>query len=164
VAVTAEREYLEFEPDAPANVLARMEDLASDRSGRSGWINFHPKAHETADPPQESSLFGIFSATGPAVPICTWMPGKWRGDRRDPVSIGVQHGAGPRAVSRLGEAGVEVPTTWRVRQDHPRRGLVVLVPSDQDHDTTLRWLLRAGNALSAVPLVGIWQAAIFRKG
>lgn len=164
MAVTAEREYLEFYPDAPTTVLARMESIASDRSGSGGWINFHPKADESVDPPQGSSLFGIFSAIGPAVPICTWMPGKWRGDRRDPVSIGVQHGAGPRAVSRLREAGIEVPPTWRVRQDHPRRGLVVLVPADQDHDTTLRWLLGAGNALSSVPLVGAWQAAVFRKG
>jgi len=163
VAVTAEREYVEFEPDAPTNVLARMADLASDRSGRSAWINFHPKAYETADPPQQSSLFGIFSASGPAVPICTWMPGKQRSDRAEPVSIGVQHAAGPRAVARLGSFGIEVPSAWRVRQDHPRRGLVVMVPADEDHGTTLGWLLRAGAALSAVPLTGTWQAAIYAK-
>ncbi|HEY1633266.1 MAG TPA: hypothetical protein VGF64_00800, partial [Acidimicrobiales bacterium] len=107
------------------------------------------------------SLFGIFSASGPAVPICTWMPGKWRGERRDPVSIGVQHAAGPRAVARLGSVGVEIPAGWRVRQDHPRRGLVVMVPAEQDHDTTLSWLLRAGAGLSLVPLTGTWRAVVF---
>lgn len=161
--MTTSREDLEFEPEAAGEVLARMEAVFADRSPRGGWINFHPQVHETADPPSDSSLFGIFSPNGPAVPICTWMPGKWRRDRRDSVSLGVQHATGPRAAARLRDAGIEVPPTWRVRQDHPRRGLVVLAPSDQDHETTLAWLLRAGTVLSSVPLIGTWQAAVFRK-
>lgn len=151
-------ESLEFQPDARAEILARMDRVAG---SRRGWINFHPGIEEDTDVPQESSLFGIFSASGPAVPICTWMPGKWRGERRDPVSIGVQHAAGPRAVARLGSVGVEIPAGWRVRQDHPRRGLVVMVPAEQDHDTTLSWLLRAGAGLSLVPLTGTWRAVVF---
>lgn len=130
---------------------------------RGGWINFHPRIDEDTEVPQESSLFGIFSASGPAVPICTWMPGKSRGERREAVSIGVQHATGPRAVARLGSAGIEVPAGWRVRQDHPRRGLVVMVPAEQDHESTLSWLLRAGAALSVVPLTGAWRAAVFLK-
>lgn len=153
-------ESVEFQPDAPAEILARMDLVAG--SAR-GWINFHPGIDEDADVPGESSLFGIFSASGPAVPICTWMPGKWRRDRRDPVSIGVQHAAGPRAVARLGSFGIEVPDGWRVRQDHPRRGLVVMVPADEDHDRTLAWLLRAGAALSAVPVTGTWTAVVFAE-
>jgi hypothetical protein len=156
--VTRAPESIEFQPEAAAEVLARMDLVAG---GRGGWINFHPRIDEDTEVPPESSLFGIFSASGPAVPICTWMPGKWRGERREPVSIGVQHATGPRAVARLGSAGVEVPTGWRVRQDHPRRGLVIMVPAEQDHDSTLSWLLRAGTALSAVPLTGLWRAAVF---
>jgi hypothetical protein len=156
--VTRASESVEFQPDAAAEVLARMDLVAA---GRGGWINFHPRIDEDTEVPPESSLFGIFSASGPAVPICTWMPGKWRGERRDPVSIGVQHAAGPRAVARLGSVGVEIPAGWRVRQDHPRRGLVVMVPAEQDHDTTLSWLLRAGAGLSLVPLTGTWRAVVF---
>jgi hypothetical protein len=156
-------EYLEFEPDARAEVVARMEAIAGDRAGRGGWINLHPAVDDDTEVPEGSSLFGLFSATGPAVPICTWMPGRWRGDTRDPVSIGVQHAAGPRAVARLGALGVDVPEGWRVRQDHPRRGLVILVPADQDEDSTLRWLLRAGAALSAVALTGTWRADVFAR-
>ena len=161
MAVAPAAEQLEFEPGTRSGVVARMDGVAGSRSGRGGWINFHPRVDDDSEVPEGSSLFGIFSASGPAVPICTWMPGKWRGDRRDPVSIGVQHAAGPRAVSRLASLGVEVPTGWRVRQDHPRRGLVIMVPADQDHDTTLGWLLRAGAALSAVPLTGTWRADVF---
>jgi hypothetical protein len=36
-----------------------------------------------------------------------------------------------------------------------------MVPADEDHGITLNWLLRAGAALSAVPLTGTWQAAIY---
>ena len=161
MAVTPAPEHLEFEPDDRAEVLARMDAVAGDRGTRGGWINFHPAVDDDTEVPEGSSLFGIFSASGPAVPICTWMPGKWRGERRERVSIGVQHAAGPRAVARLGSVGVEVPAGWRVRQDRPRRGLVVMVPAEQDHDTTLNWLLRAGAALSAVPLTGAWRAAVF---
>jgi hypothetical protein len=149
---------VEFQPDAPAEILARMGLVAG---ARRGWINFHPRIDEDTEVPPESSLFGLFSASGPPVPICTWMPGKWRGERRDPVSIGVQHAAGPRAVARLRSLGVEPPAGWRVRQDHPRRGLVIMVPAEQDHDSTLDWLVRAGTALSAVPLTGVWRAAVF---
>jgi hypothetical protein len=140
-----------------------MDALATNRGTRGGWINFHPLIDDDTEVPEGSSLFGIFSASGPAVPICTWMPGKWRGDQRDPASIGVQHAAGPRAVARLGSCGVEVPTGWRVRQDHPRRGLVIVVPADQDDDIILSWLLRAGAALCPVPLTGTWRADIFAK-
>ena len=65
------------------------------------------------------------------------------------------------AAFNIAYAVFEVPTGWRVRQDHPRRGLVIMVPAEQDHDSTLSWLLRAGAALSAVPLTGAWRAAVF---
>jgi hypothetical protein len=161
--VTPAPEHLEFEPDARVEVVARMDAIAGDRGTRGGWINFHPGVADDTEVPEGSSLFGIFSASGPAVPICTWMPGKWRGDGRDPASIGVQHAAGPRAVARLGSVGVEVPAEWRVRQDHPRRGVVIMVPADQENDTILDWLLRAGAALCPVPLTGTWRADIFAK-
>lgn len=161
--MTPAPQSLEFEPDAQAEVVARMSAIADDPGRRGGWINFHPGVDDDTEVPEGSSLFGFFSATGPAVPICTWMPGKWRGDRRDPESIGVQYATGPRAVTRLGSAGIEVPASWRVRQDHPRRGLVIMVPAEEDHDRTLSWLLRAGTALSVVPLTGRWRADIFTR-
>jgi hypothetical protein len=154
---------VEFERDARTEVVARMSAMASDPHGRGGWINLHPGVDEDTEVPEGSSLFGFFSASGPAVPMCTWMPGKWRGDQRDPVSIGVQYATGPRAVARLGSLGIDVPDGWRVRQDHPRRGLVIMVPADEDHDRTLGWLLRAGAALSAVPLTGRWRADVFAR-
>jgi hypothetical protein len=36
-----------------------------------------------------------------------------------------------------------------------------MVPAEQDHDSSLSWLLRAGAALSPVPLTGTWRAAVF---
>jgi hypothetical protein len=161
--VTPATQSVEFEPDARAEVVARMSAIAGDPDRRGGWINFHPGVDDDTEVPEGSSLFGLFSASGPAVPICTWMPGKWRGDRREPVQIGVQYGTGPKAVARLGSLGIVVPAGWRVRQDHPRRGLVIMVPAEEDPDTTLSWLLRAGAALSAVPLTGRWRADVFAR-
>ena len=141
-------------------MLALMDEVARDPGA---WVNLEPAMDPEADPPPSSSLFGIFSAVGPAVPVCTWVPGKRRGERTEPMSLGVEHGSGPRAVARLEARGVTVPAGWRVRQDHPRRGLVLEAPADQDHDSVLDWLLRAGPALSVVPLTGTWLAAVFRS-
>jgi len=59
--------------------------------------------------------------------------------------------------------GFPLPTGWRWQQDHPRRGLVVRVPTDVAHAVELDWLLRAGTALSIVPLTGEWEARV-REG
>ena len=122
-------------------------DVVADRLDERGWVNLQPGVAEEDVPPPTSSLFGLFSARGPAVPLCTWH----RGER----SAGVQHATGPKAASRI-----DVPPGWRVVQDHPRRGLVVRVPADVEDVEVLRWLVDVGIRLCPVPTTGRWLAEL----
>lgn len=153
--------YVEFQPDDRGEVLTRMEELAA---ADDGWLNLQPAVDSSLEPEAyRSGLFGFLSASGPPVPVCTWAPRDRGRDHSAPVSIGVQHGSGPKAARRLEEQGLVLGTGWVVLQDHPRRGLVVSVPREEDDDRVLRWLLDAGRLLSSVPLAGTWRAAFYFK-
>ena len=145
-------EQIDFLLDDRAAVLARMDQLVQTKKG---WINLSPALDEDEEPPTRSSTFGLFSGRGPDVPLCTWVPGP-------PVEIGIQHGAGRKAVEALGNLGRPVPDGWRVTQDHSRRGLVVVVPAGISNERALDWLLQAGTALAShLKLAGWWRAAIY---
>lgn len=151
---------VEFEEGYGDAVTAAMDALTE--SGR-GWVNLEPAMAEDATPPATPGIFSVFSGTGPAVPLCTWVPP--RADQKLPhAEIGIQHKAGPKAARTL--AGLEnaVPEGWPVLQDHPKRGLVVAVPPGLPSREVLTWLLRAGRALSRVPITTTWRAAIHRGG
>ena len=115
-----------------------------------GWVNLQPGVAEEDLPPPTSSLFGLFTARGPVIPLCTWHPGE--------RSAGVQHATGPKVVTRI-----EVPQGWRVVQDHPRRGLVVRVPADVEDLDVLQWLVAAGVRLCPVPTTGQWLAELHAR-
>ena len=146
--MAAEPEELEFDPAEPAAVLARMDEVAA--AGK-GWVNFQPAVDADQEPPPRTKLFGLFSNAGPDVPLCTWVPGQ------PTSSIGVQHATGPKAADRLKIVERGIPDGWRVRQDHPKRGLVVEVPGGVPNSRVLDWLLDAGAALSTMRLTGRWR-------
>jgi hypothetical protein len=150
--VAAPPELIDFALNDRAAVLARMDQL---RESKKGWINLSPALDEDEEPPPRSSTFGLFSGRGPDVPLCTWLPGP-------PVQIGIQHGAGAKAVEVLRNLAQPVPDGWRVTQDHSRRGLVVLVPNETPDAEVLDWLLSAGTALAShLKLATWWRAAIY---
>ena len=103
----------------------------------------------------------MLSGRGPATPELSWVPGEPGGRRREPLSVGIRHGAGPKAKARLAEAGVAVPDGWYVVQDNPRRGLVAQVPGTHTDTEVLEWLLRAAAVLATVPLSGDWRVRIY---
>ena len=147
-----EPEHIDFKPDDRAAVIARMDGLAQ---AGSGWINLSPALDDDEELPPRSATFGIFSGRGPDVPLCTWVPGT-------PSQVGIQHGAGTKAVPLLRDLGQPVPQGWRVTGDHPRRGLVVTLPPDATNEAALDWLLGAGGALAAhLKLAGWWRAGIY---
>jgi len=119
---------------------SEVEDVA-ERLDERGWVNLQPGVSEENLPPPTSSLFGLFSARGPVVPLCTWHPGE--------RSAGVQHATGPKVARRI-----DVPAAWRIVQDHPRRGIVVRVPVDVTDVEVLRWLVAVGGQLCPVPTTG----------
>ena len=128
-------------------VAASQLDAVADRLDERGWVNLQPGVAEDDLPSPPSSLFGLFGARGPVVPLCTWHPGE--------RSAGVQHAAGPKIAKQ-----VEIPPGWRVVQDHPRRGLVVRVPPDVSNVVVLRWLVDVGARLCPVPTTGQWVAEL----
>lgn len=151
-------EVLVFDQEAPAAVIDAMRELAAAR----GWLNLQPHFGDV-DAPPVGARPGVFSGRGPAVPVCTWVPGERTRKGVEHVALGIEHGSGPGAAARLAEVGLAVPEGWVVMQDNPRRGLVVAVPPADDDAVVLDWLLEATTALSRVVLPGEWLALLHRR-
>jgi hypothetical protein len=162
-------EQFEFTPEDADQVLGRMAEL--DRE-RTGWIVLQPGFDaDEADLPA-TGIFSVFSGKTVDVPVVSWVPESPKSRRTTtageypvsaPISIGIQHPARKRALPILRDAGVAIPAGWRMTQDHPVRGLVLLVAGGGDHLFALRWMVDAGALLSPVPLTGSWRASVFRR-
>lgn len=155
MALTPDEE-LPFEQDDPSPVLG---PLRAALAVPGCWANLVPEVVEGHDPPPRNLIASVFSARGDAVPLATVTAPSSAGGR---LSLGIQHGSGPKALERLAEAGLPLPDRWLKAADHPRRGLVVTCPSGTEPAEVLRWLLVAAHALSTVPLTGTWLARIYR--
>lgn len=159
-----EPDIVEFDEQRRGPVVDRMLELAQ---AGAGWLNVSPGLDVDVPPPERSLLASIFGSKGPTVPLGTWAPAHGR----DPSSVGVHHSEGTRAVALLAERNVAVPLGWRKLQDHPKRGLVLAipppedggVPSADDLDVVLDWLLRATGALCRVRRTGEWRAYVHRR-
>lgn len=151
-------DFIEFTPDGASEIIGAMADLADG----SGWLTLDPEFDERFPPPTRSLVGRLISGRGPFVPRATWVPAQMDRRRPEPVSVGILHATGPKAVERLADAGVELPDRWRVIADHPKRGLVAYVPTDVAHDDVLAWTCRATAALTKIPLTGQWRAAVHR--
>lgn len=117
-----------------------------------GWVNAAPVVDDA--PAGARGPASWFSARGPAVPTVTFVAG--RAGR--PHQLGIEHGSGNGAITRLRDAGVALPPGARRRADHPRRGLVVEVPAGCDPVDVVRFLLDAADLLGVVPTDGRWEA------
>jgi hypothetical protein len=153
-------ELIEFSVEDRRSVLTVMRRLLRDRDG---WVNLQPAMAPEDLPDEGSGVTRVFSATGPRVPLVSWVPEPGRGGVTGPVSLGVQHAAGPKALARLRDRGHPAPDGWRMLSDHPRRGLVVAVPGDEDPDTALVWVLRAAELLAPLALPRAWHAGVIHR-
>lgn len=154
-------ETVDFAEDDRGAVLARMEGLAT---AKSGWVNLQPGIDPEDEPPAPSPLAALFGVVRHPVPVCTWVPGHH--GLRTEVSVdtvGVQHDRGTRVLRALAQAGVPLPDAWRPVQDHPRRGIVVEVPAGTPPAEVLDWLLRAGRFLTTLPITGEWRAEFHQR-
>lgn len=153
-------EQFEFRPPTSAEVLDWMGILTR---AHDGWINLLPGVpEEEVEAPTRSVFSALFGTAQPAVSMCTWMPpGEVRGTATE-QTIGILHPRGRFAASQLAELGVPVPSSWRVSQDHAKRGLIIHAPAGAPGHEVLDWMLRAGAVLAVIPLTGTWQARVFQ--
>ena len=155
----SEPEEVEFVQSNRDAVVARMAELAAERSG---WANFLPGIPDDVYVPRQG-LLRFFGARGPEALMATWVPGEQGRPGTEPMTVGIQHAAGHRMVPALTEAGLPLLDGWRVLQDHSWRGLVVVVPDDVDLDHLLGWLLAATEQAATFPLTGSWKAAFYSR-
>ncbi len=140
--------------DTATDVLAAVDDMRSNGNARA-WVTLSPYV-DPADMPVTSVLRKLFSARGTKVPEVTFVPAN--GD--EPAQIGVLHAAGPRAVVRLVEAGVELPDGWAAVQDHTRRGLLFNVAPQATSAEIIAFGCRVGEEVSVVPTDERWIARV----
>jgi hypothetical protein len=153
---TRSLEQITFSATALDGVVIRMARLSE---SADGWINLIPDPTED-DSPVALGFFSLFGGGSSGVTMGTWIPPGH--DRRGPTParVGITHLTGHRAAGRLAELGVAIPEQWRIEQDHPRRGLVLLLPPGEAHEAVLRWTLRAIGSLST-DAPGNWRADVY---
>jgi hypothetical protein len=159
--MTRTPELVEFRPEDSSVVAQIVGVMAELAAAQKGWINLYPGIHPDDEPPTPSIFGSLFSGSGPPVPVCTWVAPQ-SGQKPPHPELGILHKSGPKAVRTLEADGITVPPGWRVLADHPKRGLVIAVDPESPHEEVLGWLMRAGAALTRIPLTGSWQAAINR--
>jgi hypothetical protein len=153
--VAIDRRLLEFSDDDLTEVVDAL------RSMRVGdWANIEPYVDQAElDDLRARSPHPIvraFQKAGAPIPLGTvarTAPG---------LSIGLEHGHGARALPFLREHDLAKPDDWKLKQDHPRRGLVFEVPATTDLEAAVRWILRAAKLLGAVRVGREWTALVCR--
>ena len=98
------------------------------------WVNLVPDIDPELAPPPRGALAAIFSARGPVLPLVTVTAPETPGG---PLSVGIEHGAGPRTLERLADA-------------------------TPDPDEVVVWLVHAAHVLCPIPLPPGWLAQSYR--
>jgi hypothetical protein len=154
-----EVEKFEFVPSSDERVAGYLKRLTE---AGDGWINLLPGVHvDEQRTPNAPGVFALFTNRQPPVAMATLMPPKAAKRAFEGVTIGLLHPTGNKAVARLAEAGVNVPEGWVVRQDHARRGLLLLAPPSATATSIVEWAIRAGTALCREEMTGEWQAVVY---
>lgn len=155
-------ETIAFESGDVAAVCAEMQRLVS-RGDGLGWINIGPglKQEQLDRLPAPTLIGRWFSGRGPLVPMATWTPPR-AGSSPTSAVVGIEHGAGPKALDRLRDAGTALPAGWRKVQDHAKHGIVAEPAAEESHERVLRWLLTACQSLCATDIEDFWLAEVHR--
>jgi hypothetical protein len=160
--VTSRRDVdtFEFRPPAFDRVTGYLHHLTE---AGQGWINLLPGVDADDDEQQTTppGLFSLFSNRQPPVTMCTLMPARPTKRATEGVTVGLMHPTGPKAVARLAQDGCAVPAGWVVRQDHARRGVVLLAPRGAPEADIVGWAIRAGTDLCRREMTGEWQAVVY---
>jgi hypothetical protein len=160
VSSRREVDTFEFTPPSIDRVTGYLHHLSE---AGQGWINLLPgvELEEEEQQTMPPGLFSLFSNRQPPVTMCTLMPARPTRRAFDGVTVGVMHPTGGKAMARLADAGVAKPAGWLVRQDHPRRGLVLLTVHGTPEADVISWAIKAGMALCRKEMTGEWQAVVY---
>lgn len=145
----------------PPDIDGVGHELTSLREAGDGWINLLPGIVEDADIDPPTGLFAFFGTRQPPVTMATVMPARREKREVEGLSVGLMHPTGAHAVARLAEAGIAVPDGWLVRQDHARRGLVLLTSAGAASADIVNWCVQAGTELCRADMTGQWQAVVY---
>lgn len=150
------RHQVEFTLDERDEVLAAMGELAA---SHRGWVNIQPLVEAADMPEQRTGLISGWLTGGlPPLPVGTWTAPTMRRGTPQPSSIGLGHGANAKVATRLVDAGVVMPATWKAVQDNARRGVVLKVPPTAPVTDVLDWILGAIVALTTMDTTGEYRA------
>jgi hypothetical protein len=153
--VAIDRRLLEFSDDDLAEVVSALHEL---REG--DWVNIEPYIDQAdLDDLRARSphpLVRAFQKAGAPIPLGTIAR------TAHGLSIGLEHSHGARALPFLREHEAGKPADWKLKQDHPRRGMVFEVPATTDLDAAVRWILRAAKLLASVRVGREWTALVCR--
>jgi hypothetical protein len=157
--VAVDRQLVEFTRDDFSEVVELIRRVVD---AGAGWVNIEPILDEEAmDEVQRTTppaVIRLFSGRGGKIPFGTFVAGDKR--KGGVGQLGLEHGAGPRVVPQLREAGIALPEGWRIRQDHGKRGIVCDVPPTEDPTVIVQWIVAAAMQLTEVRLSGWWTAVI----
>lgn len=154
-------EQIKFSPDELTRIVAWMTRLTA---AEDGWINLVPRLSDDDDDdderPTSLGFFALLGGGAIGITMGTWIPPSHH-PRRGLVwpSLGISQVTGRRAVAELNSLALPVPETWRIEQDHPRRGLILRLPPGEAPEKVLAWALRAV-ALCTYRPIATWRADV----
>jgi len=155
--VAIEKALIEFETDDASEVVAAIAALHDGE-----WLNLEPYvAPQDLDELRDRTphpLVRMFMKAGAPIPLGTIMR------NADTLSIGLEHPHAAKAIAHLRDNGVDTPRAWKVKQDHPRRGIVLEVVATTAPEAIVTWITGAGRVLGAVPVGRAWTALVCTKG
>ena len=148
-----EKRLIEFTDDDLDEVVTAVRDL---RDGE--WLNIEPylreeDLHELRDRIPHP-LVRMFQKAGAPIPLGTLA-------RTGAVlSVGLEHPHAAKAIPYLRDNGVLTPREWKIKQDHPRRGIVLEVAADTAPVMLITWIVDAARLLSAARIERSWTALV----
>ena len=149
------KEVIEVEEDSLSSLVAALASLQQ----VEGWVNLTPGIPTEAANEDRSLFSWLAGSATPRAPLATWMPPIPGSEGRG--QLGILHPRG--RLRREGIAGlVSIPSSWRCRQDHARRGLVFDVPVVPSLELA-EIMVAAVEELALTPTTGRYLAEVFRR-
>jgi hypothetical protein len=155
MAPRAVKEVLEIDEDHLAPLVEAIASLEL----VEGWINLTPGVPSNTVIEDRSLVSWFAGAQSVEAPLATWMPSAPGSTASG--TLGVLHRRG--RLHREGLAGMaSIPSSWRNRQDHARRGLLFEVPETTPAELA-EIMVSVVEELTTVTTTGRYLVEVFRR-